>query len=219
LKRYTVLGGLLVTSYGWRWIFFINLPVGAFTFVIIPGLRSGLRHRLDLRGVTLASLALLAICYGLIEGQRYDWGTISGIVSIPLTIGVGAALTAAFLADQALRQRGQHEPLIPFKPFRDRNFTLMNWVSATLAIGMLGVFLGFTIYLQDVLGYSALKAGLTLLPSSLASILAAPVVGKLTDKTGGKYILVAGLSLFAAAAAGPCWRPGPAQRGTTSCLR
>jgi EmrB/QacA subfamily drug resistance transporter len=197
-----VLGGLLVTSLGWRWIFFINVPVGAlvlvFTFTLIPDLRPGLRHRLDLRGVALASLALLAICYGLIEGRRYDWGTITGFVSIPLIIGAGVVLLLAFLIDQARRQRSGSEPLLPSELFRDRNFTLMNWVSATLAVGMLGVFLGFTIYLQDVLGYSALKAGLTLLPSSLASIVAAPAAGKLTDRGGGKYILVTGLSLFAA---------------------
>jgi MFS family permease len=87
---------------------------------------------------------------------------------------------------------------LPFTLFRDRNFTLMNWVSAALSIGMLGVFLVFTIYLQSALGYSAIKAGLTLLPSSVVSVIAAPVAGKLTDKIGGKYILLPGLALFAA---------------------
>jgi EmrB/QacA subfamily drug resistance transporter len=206
-------GGLLVTAADWRWIFFINLPVGAAvlaaTPAVIPDLRSGLRHRLDLRGVTLVSLALLAICYGLIEGQPYRWGTVTGFVSIPLIIGVGLALLLVFVADQMLRRNGESEPLMPSELFRDRNFSLMNVVAATLAIGVLGVFLGFTIYLQDVLRYSALKAGLTLLPSSLVSIAAAPAAGKLTDRIGGKYILVAGLALFpvgigwAVLAAGP----------------
>ena len=75
------LGGLLVTAFDWRWIFFVNLPIGV--AVLRGDARSssracapGRRHRLDILGVTLASLALLAICYGLVEGQRYDWGTV-----------------------------------------------------------------------------------------------------------------------------------------------
>ncbi len=193
------LGGLLVTAFDWRWIFFVNLPIGvavlAVTFIIIPDLRPGRRHRLDILGVTLASLALLAICYGLVEGQRYNWGTINSFVSIPLVIGAGVVLLAVFLLVQKLRQ--DHEPLIPFALFRSRNFTLMNWVSFMLSIGMLGIFLPFTIYLQSALGFSALKAGLTLAPSSLVMIAVAPFLGRLTDKTGGKYILMSGLSLFA----------------------
>jgi EmrB/QacA subfamily drug resistance transporter len=193
------LGGLLVTAFDWRWIFFVNLPIGAavlaVTPVIIPDLHPGRRHRLDILGVSLASVALLAICYGLVEGQRYDWGTITSIISIPLIIGLGFVLLAAFFLVQKLRQNG--EPLIPFVLFRNRNFTLMNWVSGTLSIGMLGIFLPFTIYLQDALGFSALKAGLTMAPASLVMIMLAPFLGRLTDKIGGKYILICGLSLFA----------------------
>ena len=193
------LGGLLVTAFDWRWIFFVNLPIGiavlALTFVIIPDLRPGRRHQLDILGVALASAALLAICYGLVEGQRYDWGTITGFISIPLIIGVGVVLLFAFLLEEKLRQSG--EPLIPFVLFRNRNFTLMNWVSFTLSIGMLGIFLPLTIYLQSALGFSALKAGLTMAPSSVVMIAVAPFLGRLTDKIGGKYILVSGLTLFA----------------------
>ncbi len=193
------LGGLLVTAFDWRWIFFVNLPIGiavlAVTFYLIPVLHPGRKHRLDIPGVILASLALLAICYGLVEGQRYNWGTIASFVSIPLVIAVGVVLLAVFLLLQKLGQDG--EPLIPFALFRNRNFTLMNWVSGTLSIGMLGIFLPFTIYLQDALGFSALKAGLTMAPSSLVMIFIAPLLGRLTDKIGGKYILICGLTLFA----------------------
>jgi len=193
------LGGLLVTAFDWRWIFFVNLPIGAavlaVTPLIIPRVPPGRRHRLDILGVTLASLALLAICYGLVEGQRYDWGTVTSFITIPLIIGIGIVLLAVFLLVQKLRQAD--EPLIPFALFRNRNFTLMNWVSFTLSIGMLGIFLPFTIYLQSALGFSALKAGLTMAPSSLVMIAVAPFLGRLTDKTGGKYILISGLSLFA----------------------
>ncbi len=192
------LGGLLVTAFDWRWIFFVNLPIGiavlSVTFYLIPDLRPGRSHRLDFLGVVLASLGLLGICYGLVEGQRYDWGTIASFVSIPLVIGAGVVLLAVFLVVQKLGQGG--EPLIPFALFRDRNFSLMNWVSGTLSVGMLGIFLPFTIYLQDALGFSALKAGLTMAPASLVMIFIAPFLGRLTDKIGGKYILMCGLTLF-----------------------
>jgi EmrB/QacA subfamily drug resistance transporter len=193
------LGGLLVTAFDWRWIFFVNLPIGAavlaVTFFIIPGFQPGRRHRFDILGVGLASLALLAICYGLVEGQRYNWSTVTSFISIPLIIGVGVVLLCVFLLVQKLRQ--DREPLVPFVLFRSRNFTLMNWVSGTLSIGMLGIFLPLTIYLQSALGFSALKAGLTLAPSSLVMIILAPIFGRLTDKIGGKYILLTGLTLFA----------------------
>ena len=193
------LGGLLVTAFDWRWIFYVNLPFGVLalvlTFVIIPDLRPGRRHRIDIPGVLLASTALLAICYGLVEGQKYNWGTITGFLSIPLVLGAGVALLLAFLLLQGLTQ--SKEPLVPFALFRDRNYAVVNWVSGTLAIGMMGIFLPFTIYLQSVLGFSALKAGLTMAPASLLSMVVAPAAGRMTDRIGGKYILMAGLTFFA----------------------
>ncbi|MHB1596447.1 MAG: DHA2 family efflux MFS transporter permease subunit [Streptosporangiaceae bacterium] len=194
------LGGLLVTAFDYRYIFFINVPIGAavvvLSLMLIPDLRTGTSHRLDIPGVVLASLALLAICYGLVEGQKYNWSTITSFISIPLVIAVGVALLAAFLLLQARTQ--DREPLIPFALFRGRNFALMNWVSGAVAIGMMGIFLPFTIYLQSALGYSALKAGLVMAPASVVSMFVAPVAGRMTDKIGGKYILLTGLLLFAA---------------------
>ena len=94
------LGGLLITAFDWRWIFFVNLPIGvvvlALTGVLIPDMRPGRRHRLDILGVALASAGLLAICYGLVEGQTYNWGKINSLVSIPLVLGAGVVLLAAF---------------------------------------------------------------------------------------------------------------------------
>ncbi len=193
------LGGLLVTAFDWRYIFFINLPIGVVVVILaiflIPDLRTGTEHKLDLAGVTLASLALLAICYGLVEGQKYNWGTITSFISIPLVIGVGVVLLAIFLFVQARTQN--REPLVPFALFKDRNFSLMNWVAGAVAIGMLGIFLPLTIYFQSALGFSALKAGLAMAPASLVSMFVAPVAGRLTDRIGGKYLLLAGLVLFA----------------------
>ena len=193
------LGGLLVTAFDWRYIFFINLPIGVVVLVLtpflIPDLRTDRKHSFDIGGVLLASLALLAICYALVEGQKYDWGTITSFISIPLLFVVGVVLLVAFLWLQARRQEG--EPLVPFVLFKDRNYSLMNIVAGFIAIGMLGIFLPFSIYLQSVLGFSALKAGLTMAPASLVAMFVAPVAGRMSDRIGGKYILMAGLLLFA----------------------
>jgi EmrB/QacA subfamily drug resistance transporter len=193
------LGGLLVTAFDWRYIFFINLPIGVVVIllgiILIPDLRTGTEHKMDFPGVILASLALLAICYGLVEGQKYNWGTITGFVSIPLVIGIGVLLLIVFLVVQARTQ--DQEPLVPFALFKDRNFSLMNWISCALSVGLLGIFLPITIYMQSALGYSALKAGLALAPSSVISMFVAPVAGRLTDRIGGKYILLTGLLCFA----------------------
>jgi EmrB/QacA subfamily drug resistance transporter len=193
------LGGLLVTAFDWRYIFFINVPIGVVVLILtamrIPDLRTGQRHRFDVTGIALASLSLLAICYALVEGQKYNWGTITSVVSIPLLFAVGAVLLGLFLYQQARRQ--DREPLVPFALFRDRNYALMNVVTGFIAIGMLGIFLPFTIYLQSVLGFSALKAGLTMAPASLISMFVAPAAGRMSDRIGGKYILIVGLVLFA----------------------
>ena len=193
------LGGLLVTAFDWRYIFFINLPIGVIvlvlTVLLIPDLRTGRRHSFDIGGVILASLALLAICYGLVEGQKYDWGKIAGFISVPLLFGVGAVLLCLFIYAQARRQ--DNEPLVPFSLFKDRNYALMNVVAGCIAIAMLGIFLPFSIYLQTVLGFSALKAGLTMAPASVVAMFVAPVAGRMTDRIGGKFILLSGLLLFA----------------------
>jgi EmrB/QacA subfamily drug resistance transporter len=121
------LGGLLVTAFDWRYIFFVNLPIGVIVlilaFVLVPEMRVDRKHRIDYWGVVLASASLLAICYGITEGQKYNWGTIKGFISIPLILAVGVVLLVAFLAVQ---MRSQHsEPLVPFQLFKDRNFSVV----------------------------------------------------------------------------------------------
>jgi EmrB/QacA subfamily drug resistance transporter len=197
------LGGLLVTAFDWRYIFFVNIPVGVIvlvlTVILIPDLRAGQRHRFDVSGVLLASAALLLICYGLVDGQKYSWGTVTGFVSIPLILGVGVVLLGAFVWVQARKQ--DSEPLLPFELFKDRNYALMNFVAGSISVGMLGIFLPFSIYLQSVLGFSALKAGLTLAPASVIAMFVAPVAGRMSDRIGGKFILLTGLTLFSAGTA------------------
>jgi EmrB/QacA subfamily drug resistance transporter len=193
-------GGLIVTHWNWRGIFFVNLPVGVLSMVltlwIVPDLRSGRGHRLDLSGVAVATLSLTLVLFGLIEGQRYDWGQVSGFVSIPLLIAAGVVLFGVFLWMQKRRQTGGREPLVPFALFRDRNYSLMLGVGAAMQLGLSGLFLPFTIYLQSVLGLTALQAGLVYVPSSIISMVMTPILGRLTDRIGGKYILMSGLALF-----------------------
>ena len=194
------LGGLLVTNFGWRWIFYVNIPVGILTFVlalaVLPHYRTGLRHRFDLVGVLLVTAGLLGLVFGLIEGQRYDWGAVTGGVTIPEIIGAGVAVLAAFFVHQALRQ--DREPLLPFKVFKDRNFSLMTVVMAGMGFAILGAFLPLTIYLQSVLGLSAIQAGLTIAPQPVAMMIASSIAAPLSQKVNGKYLLIPGLVMFAA---------------------
>jgi MFS family permease len=135
------------------------------------------------------------VTYGLIEGQSYNWGTVWSFISIPLIIGVGVALLVLFVLVQARRQ--DREPLLPFSLFRDRNYALMGAGNAIISIGFIAMALPLTIYLQSVLGFSPIKAGLTMAPASLVSGFTAPFAGRLADR-GGKYLLMGGFLLFAA---------------------
>lgn len=191
------LGGALITYASWPWIFFINVPIGIgaliLTFAIIPDLRPGRRQGWDIVGVVLATAGLFGIVFGLIEGQRNNWGEIasSGVTIPELLIG-GVALIAVFIVWEGF----QRQPLVPLSLFRERNFAVANWIAAAISFGMLSMFLPITIYLQSVRGFSALVAGLTFAPMSLMSMVTAPFAGRLADRIGGKYILFAGISFF-----------------------
>jgi EmrB/QacA subfamily drug resistance transporter len=193
-------GGLLVTHFGWRSIFAVNIPIGIVTFglalLLVPDLRPGRRHRLDLIGVAMATAGLLGVIYGLIEGQRYSWGTVTGFITIPEIIAAGVLMLAAFLYYQSRRQ--DREPLLSFAVFKDRNFTLMTFVMAAMGFAILGLYLPLTIYLQSVLGLSAIDAGLTIALQPLAMIVSSGVASTLVQKVNGKYLLIPGLLALAA---------------------
>jgi len=185
------LGGLIVTTADWRWIFFLNVPVGivavAASLLVIPDIRPGIRHRMDTIGVALASSTLLLLVFGLIEGQRYDWSTV-----IWALLAGGLVLLVIFLTWEARQQ----EALVPLHLFRERSFSLMNWTGAAMQFGMQGIFIPVTIYTQSVLGMTALQSGLTVAPMSLVAGVVAPFAGRLADRLGGKYLLMAGLAIF-----------------------
>jgi EmrB/QacA subfamily drug resistance transporter len=194
------LGGYLVTDFGWEWIFFVNVPVGVLTVVLalvaMPDLRLNRRHRLDWTGTGLATVGLFLLVYGLIEGESHDWGRVWGPITIVEVIGAGVLVLGVFLYHQYANRTG--EPLVPFTIFKDRNFAVMSWVSAAIAFGMLGLFLPLVIYLQSVLGLTALQAGIALAPLSLLSMVIAPFAGRVADRAAGKWVLTAGLALWCA---------------------
>jgi EmrB/QacA subfamily drug resistance transporter len=200
-------GGFLVSHFGWRAIFTVNLPVGVITFalalLLIPDLRPGRKHRLDLAGVALATVGLLGVVFGLIEGERYEWGTVAGFVTIPEIIAAGVIVLGLFLYYQARRQG--REPLLSFEVFRDRNFTLMTLVMATMGFAILGLYLPLTIYLQSVLGLSAIDAGLVIAVQPLTTMFVSGLAAALTQKVNGKYLLIPGLLMLAAGSAYVDW--------------
>lgn len=193
------LGGLIVTNLDWRWVFFVLVPVGvlglALAYLLLPDLRPEKRQGLDLVGVALASAGLFGVVFGLIEGQRYDWGAVGGSsVTIPEIIGGGLFALAAFL----VWERFQAAPLMPLSIFRNRNFSIMTWLNGLLFFALFGLLFTTTIDLQSVLGMSAVQAGLTTIPLTVMLIAVAPFAGRLTDRIGSRYILMVGFLLFGA---------------------
>jgi EmrB/QacA subfamily drug resistance transporter len=199
------LGGLLVTNLSWPWIFYLNLPIGlagiVLSFLLVPDLRPGSRHRLDAVGVLLASAGLLAVMFGLIEGQRYNWGTVSGALSIPLIIGFGVLLLIGFVAWESRHP----EPLVPLRLFRVRNFTLATVINVAVSFALFGFLIAFVLATQTVLGMSPLLSGLTALPMTVTLSAFAPVAGRLTDRVGGRRLLLVGLTTYALGIAGLAW--------------
>src|SRR3979411_2914560 len=201
-----VLGGFIGTLFAWRWIFYVNLPVGLITlalaFLFVPDLRPARRHRLDWMGVVLATLGLFGIVFGLIEGQRYEWGTVAAGITIPEIIAAGVLVLAIFLVVQWRRQ--DREPLLTFPVFKDRKYTIMTLILLAMGFAIVGVFLPLTLYYQSVLGLSAFDAGLAIAPQPLAMIMLSGVAAPLAARYA-KYHLARGLTLFAVGMAYIAW--------------
>jgi EmrB/QacA subfamily drug resistance transporter len=194
-----VLGGVLVDSVGWQWIFFVNVPIGVIglvlAFMLVPDLQPKRSHRYDFLGIALSSLGLLAVIFGLQNGQRYDWGRVWGSLTVFEIIGAGVLLLGAFVLWQA---RNKREPLLPLGIFGDRMFSFANLTNIAVGFTIVGMFPPLVIYAQSVLGLSPLKSGLLLTPMSLIAGVVAPIAGRWSDRVSGSYVVAGGLAMLGA---------------------
>jgi len=194
-----ILGGVLVDSLGWEWIFFINVPVGIVGFVLawrfVPALSTH-PHKFDIPGVLLSAVGLFLLVFGIQEGETYNWGTIAGPVSVWSLIIAGLVVLAGFIVWQRLNKG---EPLLPLDLFRDRNFSLANIGITTVGFTVTAFGLPLIFYYQMVRGLTPTQSALMMVPMALISGGLAPVVGKIIDRVNPKYITSGGLVLMAVA--------------------
>lgn len=189
-----ILGGVLVDSLGWEWIFFINLPVGVVGFVLawrlVPRLATH-PHAFDWLGVGLSAIGMLCLVFGIQDGEQRGWDAVTWAL-----IAGGLAVLAVFVLWQA---RNRQEPLVPLGLFSDRNFTVS--ALGITCMGFAATSMGFPlmIYAQLVRGYSATEASLLMAPMALVSLFMAPVVGRLTDRIHPRTLTAAGFALTALA--------------------
>jgi EmrB/QacA subfamily drug resistance transporter len=196
-----LLGGWLVSSdafgIGWRSIFLINLPVGLVLVVLalrwVPDTRSEQPPRLDPVGLVLATAGLLGVVYALVEGRSADWaGWIWGVGA------AGVAVLAAFVVQQVRRERRTGSALLPMRLFSDRGFSAGLVTQGAFQGSLAGFALVLTVYAQTGLGWSAIHAGLTLLPFSLGAFVGTAVSVPLGTRLG-KVVMVTGAGLQSAA--------------------
>jgi EmrB/QacA subfamily drug resistance transporter len=187
-----LLGGVLVDGLGWEWIFIVNVPVGVVAFVLawrlVPSLKTH-PHKFDILGVVLSGIGLFLVVFGLQEGETYDWGTITGFISVPLLIGAGVVVLALFVVWQGV-QKG--EPLLPLTLFKDRNFSLANIAITAMGFVITGMVLPLMIFFQSVRELTPTQSALMLVPMAVISGALAPVVGKLVDRVNPRWIAGAG---------------------------
>lgn len=193
-----LLGGVLVDSLGWQWIFYVNVPVGVvalvLTVLLVPDWQPKHSHSFDVPGILLSGAGLLLLVFGLQNGQQYDWGKVWGPFTVFEVIGAGVALLVAFVCWQRFNRS---EPLVPLRVFASRNFSMGTLTAVTVGFSLTGMFLPLIIYIQSVLGMSPTMAGLLTAPMSLLSGVVAPFIGRLSDKVNAKYLVMFGLAALA----------------------
>jgi EmrB/QacA subfamily drug resistance transporter len=188
------IGGLLIDVAGWRSIFLINVPLGLvgtlLALRVVPESKNPTAvETLDLPGVGLISAALFCLTFAVVEGQRYGWTSAT-------IIGLFAAAAAGFVVFY-FRENAVHQPLIDFTLFRHIDFVAGNVISLLLGAAMMAVFFTIPIFLQSVLGYSALKTGLVLSPTSVAIVAATPLAGHFSRRFGSRWTVAAGMLALA----------------------
>ena len=187
-----LVGGLITEQISWNWVFYINIPVGilglvAGRLIIRESRDTSKEQRLDLPGLLTSGIALFALVFALIEASTYGW-------SSPIILGlfgVAAVFGAAFVVLE-LRER---LPMFDVSLFRNSTFTGANVVALLVSLAMFGVFFFMSLYMQNVLGYTAVRAGAAFLPMTLLIILVAPLAGRSSDTIGSRRLMTAGMTL------------------------
>ncbi|HKC26452.1 MAG TPA: MFS transporter [Jatrophihabitans sp.] len=188
-------GGVLTDLLSWRWILFINVPIGLLVlavarFVIVESRGEGERPTLDWRGAFTVTAGLVALTYGIVSTDSHAWG--SPLVLI--FIAVGAVLVVGFVWVES-RQR---HPLVPLRLFRSRALTGANLIMMLIGAVMFSLFFFLSQYLQDVNGYSPLRTGFAFLPMPLAIIIGTQLSSRMVGRVGSRPLLVIGPLISAA---------------------
>jgi EmrB/QacA subfamily drug resistance transporter len=189
-----LVGGLLTEHISWGWIFFVNVPIGVLAIVasmlLIPESKDeSADQRLDLPGLLTSGIGLFAFTYGLIEANTYGWTS-------PRIIGA-FAVAAVMLVTFVQLERHQRIPMLDLSLFRSGTFAGANLAVLLVALAMFGVFFFVSLYMQGVLGYSAVKAGAAFLPMTILIMLVAPIAGKSSDRFGSRWLMTSGMILIA----------------------
>ena len=199
-----LLGGILTSGLSWRWVLFVNVPIGLVAAALAPRtLRESRREQagnsFDIPGAVAVTGGLALLVYAVVDAVNVGWGATRTIVCL----AAAGVLLIAFVAIE-LRQR---DPLVPFSIFRLRTLRGANIVGLLIGMSLFSMFFFISLYLQDVLGYSPIKTGIAYLPLAVGIIIAAGVASQLVTRIGFKTPLIAGMLLVAG---GLLWFSQPA---------
>jgi EmrB/QacA subfamily drug resistance transporter len=189
-----LLGGVLTEYVGWEWVLWVNVPIGIAAAALAPSLIAETRdenetRHFDVAGAATITLGLSALVFALLDAEDAGWGSAQ-------TIGILAFSAVMLIAFVVIERRSQ-APLVPFRIFRLRTITGANVVGILVGASLFSMFYFISLYMQQVLGYSAIKAGLSYLPLAIAIILSAGIASALVTKVGFKPILATGMVLIA----------------------
>jgi EmrB/QacA subfamily drug resistance transporter len=188
-----LVGGLITEHAAWNWIFFINVPIGILgigaSYLFIDESRDETHASLDLPGLATSAVGLFALTYALIEANTYGWSSARIVGAF--------ALAAIALASFVVIEKRRRDPMLPLDLFRSGTYTGSNLTILLVALAMFGVFFFVSLYMQNILGYSAVQAGAAFLPMTILIILVAPIAGRMSDRVGSRGLMTVGMLLVA----------------------